>query len=147
MILYRYHDTSWLPKIGRLRKCRLPKSMCNPKYNLVRMIRTMFGIGTIRKCVISVLKVGVEVELNLPTKACNSLVTFSGEIMHSNRSCYANLQLSRTIKTIVKLHSCCYAQLRHWLPLKGLYTGKHNTSCSIEKRLLITKIGVKMSLN
>ena len=29
---------------------RLPKSMCNPKDNLVRMIRTMFGIGTIRKC-------------------------------------------------------------------------------------------------
>ena len=28
----------------------------------------------------------------------------SGEAKHSNRSCYANLQLSRTIKTIVKLH-------------------------------------------
>ena len=26
--------------------CRLPKSMCNPKDNLVRMIRTIFGIGT-----------------------------------------------------------------------------------------------------
>ena len=35
----------------------------------------------------------------------------SGEAKHSNRSCYANLQLSRTIKTIVNLHSmtCCYA--------------------------------------
>ena len=31
--------------------------------------------------------------------------------IYSNRSCYANLQLSRTIKTIVYLHSmtCCYA--------------------------------------
>ena len=35
--------------------------MCNPKDNLVRMIRTMFGIGTIRKCVV----LEVEVELNL----------------------------------------------------------------------------------
>ena len=35
----------------------------------------------------------------------------SDEAKHSNRSCYANLQLSRTIKTIVNLHSmtCCYA--------------------------------------
>ena len=39
------------------------KSMCNPKDNLVRMIRTMFGIGTIHKCVVSVLE--VEVKLNL----------------------------------------------------------------------------------
>ena len=39
--------------------------MCNPKDNLVRMIRTMFGIGTIRKCVVSVLE--VEVKLNLLT--------------------------------------------------------------------------------
>ena len=53
MILYRYHDTSWLPK-----------SMCNPKDNLVRMTRTLFGIGTIRKCVVSVLE--VEVKLKLP---------------------------------------------------------------------------------
>ena len=41
--------------------------MCNPKDNLVRMIRTMFGIGTIRKCVVSVLPLEVEVKLNLPT--------------------------------------------------------------------------------
>ena len=36
---------------------------------------------------------------------------FSSEAKHSNRSCYANLQLSRTIRTIVNLHSmtCCYA--------------------------------------
>ena len=35
----------------------------------------------------------------------------SSEAKHSNRSCYANLQLSRTIKTIVHLYSmtCCYA--------------------------------------
>ena len=40
---------------------------------------------------------------------------YSGEAKHSNRSCYANLQLSRIIKTIVNLHSmtCCYAQLHH----------------------------------
>ena len=40
---------------------------------------------------------------------------YSVEAKHSNRSCYVNLQLSRTIKTIVHLHSmtCCYAQLRH----------------------------------
>ena len=37
----------------------------------------------------------------------------SGEAKHSNRSCYANLQLSSTIKTIVNLHSmnCCCAVL------------------------------------
>ena len=64
MILYQYHDTSWQPKIGRLRKCRLSKSMWNPKDNLVRMIRTMFSIGTIRKWVVSVLE--VEVKLDLP---------------------------------------------------------------------------------
>ena len=35
----------------------------------------------------------------------------SGEAKNSNRSCYANLRLSITIKTIVNLHSmsCCYA--------------------------------------
>ena len=43
--------------------------MCNPKDNLVRMIRTMFGIGTIRKCVVSVLEVEVKVKLNLPSDA------------------------------------------------------------------------------
>ena len=58
--IMQYHDTSWLPKIGRLRK--VSKSMCNPKDNLVRMIKTIFGIGTIRKSVVSVL----EVKLNLP---------------------------------------------------------------------------------
>ena len=35
--------------------------MCNPKDNLVRMIRTMFGIGTIRKYV------EVEVKPKTPT--------------------------------------------------------------------------------
>ena len=46
-----------------------------------------------------------------------SAVHCSCEAKHSNRSCYANLQLSVTIKTIVNLHSitCCYAQLRHWI--------------------------------
>ena len=40
---------------------------------------------------------------------------YSGKAKHSNRSCYANLQLSRTIKTIINLHSmtCYYAQLHH----------------------------------
>ena len=40
----------------------------------------------------------------------------SGEAKHSNRSCYANLQLSRTIKTIVNLHSttCCYGYATDW---------------------------------
>ena len=52
-----------LSKIGRLRKCRLPKSMCNPKDNLVRMIRTLCVIGTIRKCVVSVLEVEVKLKL------------------------------------------------------------------------------------
>ena len=47
--------------IGRFRKCWLSKSMCNPKDNLVRMIRTMFGIGTIRKYV------EVEVKPKTPT--------------------------------------------------------------------------------
>ena len=65
MILYWYHDTSWLPKIDRLRKCWLSKSMCNPKDNLVRMIRTMFDIGTIRKCVVLEVEVEVEVKLKL----------------------------------------------------------------------------------
>ena len=39
------------------------------------------------------------------------LIAESGVAKHSNRSCYANLQLFRTIKTIVNLHSmtCCYA--------------------------------------
>ena len=36
------------------------ETMCNPKDNLVRMIRTMFGIGTIRKCVVSVLVLEVK---------------------------------------------------------------------------------------
>ena len=39
--------------------------MCNPKDELVRMIRTIFGIDTIRQFVVSVLE--VEVKLNLPT--------------------------------------------------------------------------------
>ena len=36
--------------------------MCNPKDELVRVIRTVFGIGTIRKRVVSELE--VEVKLN-----------------------------------------------------------------------------------
>ena len=53
-------------------------------------------------------------------KICIAMLTYShdisttihsGEAKHSNKSCYANLQLSRTIKTILNLHSmtCCYA--------------------------------------
>ena len=38
--------------------------MCNPKDELVRMIRTIFGIDTIRQFVVSVLE--VDVKLNLP---------------------------------------------------------------------------------
>ena len=43
------------------------------------------------------------------THRCSDL--HSGETKHSNRSCYANLQLSRTIKRIVNLNSmtCCLA--------------------------------------
>ena len=35
----------------------------------------------------------------------------SGQAKHIKMSCYRNLQLPRTIKTIVNLHSmtCCYA--------------------------------------
>ena len=47
--------------------------MCNPKDELVRMIRIIFGIGTIRQFVLSVLE--VEVKLNLPS---GSIVTASG---------------------------------------------------------------------
>ena len=47
-----------------------------------------------------------------------------GEAKHSNRytSCYANLQLSRTIKTIVNLHSmtCCYAYIASPLPKSSM---------------------------
>ena len=64
MILFWYHDTSWLPKIGRLREVSTSETICNPKDNLVRMIRTMFGIGTIRKYMASVLE--MEVKLSLP---------------------------------------------------------------------------------
>ena len=55
----------------------------------------------------------------------STLPTASGKAKHSNRSCYANLQLSRTIKTIVNLHSmtCCYTWRRHCL--------QHTTYCTI----------------
>ena len=45
----------------------------------------------------------------IKTKMLNFIA--AGHDMHSTRSCYANLQLSRTIKTIVSFHSmnCCYA--------------------------------------
>ena len=66
----RYHDTSWLPKIGVDNR----NPCVNPKLELVRMIRTIFGIGTIRECVVSALK--VEVELNLPIVSLWRNVTF-----------------------------------------------------------------------
>ena len=49
--------------------------MYNPKDNLVRMIKTMFGISTIRKCVVSVLE--VEVKLNLPTNTLGSDLNYN----------------------------------------------------------------------
>ena len=65
-------------------------------------------IMQIKSLSLTKLKMGKQKDL---TEEEKSTIVTSGEAKHSNRSCYANLQLSRTIKTIVNLHSmtCCYA--------------------------------------
>ena len=56
----------------------------------------------------------LHMNLTLAKKVPSSRLSYtSGEAKHSNRSCYANLQLSGTIKTIANLHSMTCIWLRH----------------------------------
>ena len=62
-------------KSGDFEGVGLPKSTCNLKDELVGMIRTIFGIGTIRQLVVSVLEVDVKFNLSCFWSCISTLPT------------------------------------------------------------------------